>query len=179
MESKFRKNLERDFDNNCKGKKQCKISFEYDDFNKECLEEIYERAKYSKYNNLEKHMEEKGIGHDDLLEVHGYNKAITEPEFFVITNCKNIEINLWGTDKKMSKDKVAYIVTTIDFVSVVIFLVFINILQMIQKDFVKEFDQETIEIRDFTVKLDALPESFKKEKPDLQIYRFLLWKQIQ
>ena len=57
MESKFRKNLERDFDKNCKGKKQCTISFEYDDLNPKCREEIYERAKYSKFNYLETWME--------------------------------------------------------------------------------------------------------------------------
>lgn len=85
---------------------------------------------------------------------HVYNKAIIEPDFFVVTNCKNININLWGTDKQISKDKVAMIIVAIDFVSIAIFLIFINIFQIKQQEFVKEFDIETIELRDFTIKLD-------------------------
>ena len=47
-----------------------------------------------------------------------------------------------------------------------------------QKDFVRQYEQDTIELRDFTLVIDKLPESFKQYKDPMSL-KFALWSQIQ
>lgn len=64
MESQFKIKLESDFNIDCKNRKKCTISYNFEDFNPECLKEIYRRASFSKYRELDKYMEENNIEHD-------------------------------------------------------------------------------------------------------------------
>ena len=57
-------------------------------------------------------------------------------------------------------------------------LCFINILQHLQRDFSNLFDENTIEVRDFAIKIDKLPAPYKDCTDEIDV-KFKLWKQIQ
>ena len=47
-----------------------------------------------------------------------------------------------------------------------------------QQDFANQFDEETVEMRDFTMRSNQLPESFCQYEDELSI-KFAIWQQIQ
>ena len=48
-----------------------------------------------------------------------------------------------------------------DILIIGVFLIGFNIIAHMQKDFVKEFDANVLEARDFTLVIEQLPESFR------------------
>ena len=53
-----------------------------------------------------------------------------------------------------------------------------NIIRLRQKDFIREYNEQTVEARGFTLQVDCLPETFKQHKSELCL-RFGIWTQIQ
>ena len=47
-----------------------------------------------------------------------------------------------------------------------------------QKNFAKQFDMQTVEMRDFTVRMEKLPPFFKDFDDEIQL-KFEIWMQIQ
>jgi len=57
-------------------------------------------------------------------------------------------------------------------------LIFVNLLIILQEEFADQYDDETVEMRDFTVRTNFLPESFK-QYTDATHMKFAIWQQIQ
>jgi hypothetical protein len=53
----------------------------------------------------------------------------------------------------------------------------LNVIAYMQKDYIEEYDKTTVEVRDFTLVINKLPESFKQYKDELSL-KFALWAQI-
>jgi len=53
----------------------------------------------------------------------------------------------------------------------------LNVIAYMQKDYIEEYDKTTVEVRDFTLVINELPESFKQYKDELSL-KFALWAQI-
>lgn len=66
-------------------------------------------------------------------------------------------------------------IVVIDLVSLLLILAFINVITHMQTDFAKQFDVETVEMRDFSVKTNTLPAYFSKCKDEVQL-KFEIWK---
>lgn len=62
----------------------------------------------------------------------------------------------------------------IDIFSLFIVQVFLNILILMQKNFAKQFDMQTVEMRDFTVRMEKLPSSFEFYNDEIQM-KFEIW----
>ena len=78
----------------------------------------------------------------------------------------------------MDKETISFLLVIIDIISMLFVLCFINILQKLQRDFSNLFDENTIEVRDFAIKIDKLPPSYKDCVDEIDV-KFRLWKQIQ
>lgn len=77
----------------------------------------------------------------------------------VVYYCDARDIDVFG-GFMVSKNTLAYFIIITDVVSMAIILIFVNLLIYMQKDFATQFDEGTVEMRDFTVATDGLPASF-------------------
>lgn len=57
------------------------------------------------------------------------------------------------------------------------FVIFSQVLRIMQKFYSEEFDQETVCVKHFTVVINQLPDSFRQYKDELAI-KAALWNQI-
>jgi hypothetical protein len=58
------------------------------------------------------------------------------------------------------KDSFVYFILLIDFVSVGVFICFINLLEKRTYQYIEEYDKKNVEIRDFTIEVNNLPPEF-------------------
>jgi hypothetical protein len=77
----------------------------------------------------------------------------------MLTLCQNEFIEIFGI--KLEKSIAAMIITFLDIINMLIFLIFLNLLKNMQKSYVKFFDNETVEMKDFAVRIDKLPDTFR------------------
>lgn len=96
----------------------------------------------------------------------------------VISLCEINEVTLAGTDFKIEKAWIAIIIVILDIFSLFIVQIFLNLLIIMQKNFAKQFDMQTVEMRDFTVRMEKLPPFFKDFDDEIQL-KFEIWMQIQ
>jgi hypothetical protein len=61
--------------------------------------------------------------------------------------------------EEASKYAVGWAVVIVDIIMVIIFLIYIEILEFSQKTYVAEFKDQTIEMTDFTIRVENLPEA--------------------
>lgn len=93
----------------------------------------------------------------------------------MLTLCQNEFIEIFGI--KLEKSIAAMIITFLDIINMLIFLIFLNLLKNMQKSYVKFFDKETVEMKDFAVRIDKLPETFKQYKNEYKMKEGI-WRQI-
>lgn len=65
-----------------------------------------------------------------------------------------------------------------DIIILLVLILGYNMIYYMQKDFANQYDQNTIEAKDFTLMINKLPKSFSQYKDELSI-KFAIWKQIQ
>lgn len=65
-----------------------------------------------------------------------------------------------------------------DVIIIFVLILGFNLIYYMQKDYVQQFDEDSVEARDFTIVIDSLPSSFHKYKDELSL-KFAIWKQIQ
>ena len=87
-------------------------------------------------------------------------------------------LRLRGLDVEVHKKTIAAWIVFLDMLSMAAILIFINTLILMQQDFANQFDEETVEMRDFTVRSKKLPESFRQYEDEVSI-KFAIWQQIQ
>ena len=56
-----------------------------------------------------------------------------------------------------------------DAVLLLVAIIGYQVIQFMQKDFAKQFDSQRVSARDFTVKIERLPDSFKQYKDELSL----------
>lgn len=80
---------------------------------------------------------------------------------FIVAKCATSYINNPFTGSLITKDGFAGVVVFIDFLIVLSMVVFAVVLEKSQKEYVKTFKNQTIEMTDFTIMVRRLP--FDKE----------------
>jgi len=84
----------------------------------------------------------------------GDKELLIEPDFIIISVCEINEITLAGTDTHIQKEFIAVIVVILDVFSLLVVQIFLNLLIIMQKNFAKQFDMQTVEMKDFTVRME-------------------------
>lgn len=100
------------------------------------------------------------------------------PALQIVVICENSLLRLRGLDVEVHKKTIAAWIVFLDMLSMATILIFINTLIMMQQDFANQFDEETVEMRDFTVRSNQLPESFRQYEDEVSM-KFAIWQQIQ
>ena len=72
-------------------------------------------------------------------------------------------------DRDINKEDLRTAIIATDLVILTILILFFNIVQKEQKDYVDKFYENTIEVRDFTLVIDKLPQSFSQYKDTLSL----------
>ena len=62
-----------------------------------------------------------------------------------------------------------------DILILTVLIIGFNVIQKSQKDFTETFKMQQVDIRDFTLVIDTLPDSFKQYKDPLSL-KFAIWK---
>lgn len=95
--------------------------------------------------------------------------ADTNPQanFMIVAKCTTLSIENPITGKFISKEELGMMVVFVDMVVVVVFLIFLEVAENGQKDYVEQFKDETIEMDDFSLRVKNLPkDSYYGGEPD-------------
>ena len=100
-------------------------------------------------------------------------------QFQIISLCKSDhEIQLLGTKTKISREKIHEVAIYTEITSIIIFIIYISCLDYVQFTFAEKFDKQSVEMRDFTIKIEHdLPRSFHEFKDEISL-KFALWSLI-
>lgn len=85
------------------------------------------------------------------------DESIPEPIFSIIAYCDNQILKIKGLDGELNKDQLNEIIATFDILVILVLVIGHNIIQYMQKDFAKYYDEHTVEVKDFTLVIDKLP----------------------
>ena len=99
-----------------------------------------------------------------------------KPKLNIIAACKNQKILFFGHE--LQSKTVALIAVATDITCMIIFILYIQMLIVMQRDYVKQFDEQAIEMRNFAIKINKLPESFRQYQDELSM-KMEIWMQIQ
>ena len=102
---------------------------------------------------------------------------VQDPKFMVYYICENKPIQLLGTEILMKKENILIYSLVNDLITMFIFAGFVSCFLWIQNDFAQKFDNQCIEMRDFTLRIDKLPIEFAKHEDALSM-EFAIWKLI-
>jgi hypothetical protein len=94
------------------------------------------------------------------------------PRIMLAAYCQaQVAINPFSGEE-VSKYAVGGAVVTVDIIVVILFLIYIEILEFSQKSYVDEFKDQTIEMTDFTIRVKNLPEDidYGGDTEDLKAY---------
>lgn len=85
------------------------------------------------------------------------DSSVPEPNVVMVVECMAPTMTNPFTDTEMTKNEMGIIVVIIDMAIIVLFLIFISIVETSQKNFVKKFKDQTIEMTDFSIRVKNLP----------------------
>ena len=74
----------------------------------------------------------------------------------------------------MNRDNMVFLVIATDFIVIICFMIFIEVLSFQQTHFSKEFAEQTIEMNDFSVRIENMPE-FGYYRGDETVLKMKLW----
>ena len=100
-----------------------------------------------------------------------------EPIIFVGANCKETQFGLVmfnGQIFSMSRDNLVFLILATDIIVVISFMIFIDFINYQQNHFSKKFAYQTIEMNDFSVRIENLP-GFDYHFGDETILKMKLW----
>ena len=99
-----------------------------------------------------------------------------QPSIIALAKCqqKEVELKLGTSSYVLLKEDFGILVILLDFVIVIVFLLYILIIDQKQQEFIDEFKDQTIEMDDFAVEFDAIPNN-KFFNNNLHVLRAYLW----
>ena len=99
--------------------------------------------------------------------------------FFFVTQCDSNSIKFLRDEAtEFSKEQIALVIIGTDMVVTVILIIGYNLMMAMQKDFVKSYDEQTVEARDFTIEIKQLPRDFRRYKTEIDM-KFAIWNEMQ
>ena len=105
------------------------------------------------------------------------NAALPEPLLYVVAHCDDSAFAIRDTDISLTKSQLSIALVVSDILLMTALVIGLNVIAFMQKDYIEEFDRTTVEVRDFTLVINKLPESFQQYKDELSL-KFALWSQI-
>lgn len=96
----------------------------------------------------------------------------------MIGYCDDTDFVIRDTDISLTKAELSMVLVLSDVLLIIVLIVGFNMISYMQKDYIYEFSKTTVGVRDFTLVISKLPESFKQYKDELSL-KFALWSQIQ
>lgn len=75
--------------------------------------------------------------------------------------CDNTDFVIRDTDITLSRKQLSMVLSLSDIGLITILLIGFNIIGYMQKDYIKTYDKSTVEVRDFTLVIKKLPNSFR------------------
>ena len=145
--SDFAIQLIKDFDEKCVNQNNCTIDLDHTLLNdNSCLNEIYSRKMYSSTDSVNQAIS---------IMIFGLREII-EPELTILTTCQWDEQSYFY-GKLLSQEEVHMACAVTDIVCMIVFMIFIQLLMIMQKDYVKQFDEQAIEMKDFAIKIEVIP----------------------
>jgi len=82
-------------------------------------------------------------------------------------------VKIPGTNKIFEKTSLGYIVVIVDFFVIIIFLLFTNLLEKSQRNYVRKFYNDTLELTDFTIRVRPMPHDAKYGDSESVLRAFL------
>lgn len=115
---------------------------------------------------------------DAANAVYQRNTAIPEPMLYLVAHCDDSAFTIRDTEISLTKSQLSTALVVSDILLMSTLIIGLNVIAFMQKDYIEEYDKTTVEVRDFTLVINKLPESFKQYKDELSL-KFALWAQIQ
>ena len=154
---------------------------DYSKLNVPCQDQVLTRAFASKDPALAQgfdHTEAYSGKFDVASAVHARNPAIPEPLLYLVAHCDDSAFVIRDTEISLTKGQLSLALVLSDILLMSALVIGLNVIAFMQKDYIEEFDKATVEVRDFTLVISKLPESFRQYKDELSL-KFALWSQIQ
>ena len=192
-----------EFGANCKGREYCAIDgLDYSKLNLPCQDDVLTRAFASKETALAQGFDTTRpyAGKFDAAgAVAVRNPALPEPMLYLVAHCddsaftirvlsdfmpssiksagKRMLGELATSEISLTKNQLSLALVVSDILLMTALMIGLNVIAYMQKDYIAEYDKTTVEVRDFTLVINKLPESFKQYKDGLSL-KFALWAQI-
>lgn len=85
------------------------------------------------------------------MPAYAKDNNVPEPLFYVIAECESgaLTVNLFGSE--ISRDGILSAIIGMDFLLFTIFIIGFNFIHRMSKDFVTQFHESVVEVKDFTV----------------------------
>ena len=173
--------VEKQFEANCKGKTFCTIQdLDYAKLNGPCIDEILKRGLASKYDTLAGSLDptKPHPGTFDVSKLvdtpHRYDPTVPEPLLYIIGYCDDTDFVIRDTDITLTKDQLSTVLVSFDVFTIIILIIGFNIISYMQKDYIYEFSKTTVGVRDFTLVINKLPNSFRQYKDELSL-KYAIW----
>jgi hypothetical protein len=170
-----------EFGANCKGRGYCAIDgLDYSKLNIPCQDDVLKRAFASKEAAFAQ-----GFDHaapykgkfNTADAIYQSNAAIPEPMLYLVAHCDDSAFAIRDTEISLTKSQLSIALVVSDILLMSALMIGLNVIAYMQKDYIEEYDKTTVEVRDFTLVINKLPESFKQYKDELSL-KFALWAQI-
>ena len=123
--------MEEDFRKDCAGKPKCDVRVDHLDLNPGCVHEIERRAHLSIFRILSDEIrirDNKPVIDIDAMGLPAEFGDTEQPGLIVVAECSNQEVTLYGTDKVISKSAAALVLVVLDIISMLVLVVFVNLL---------------------------------------------------
>jgi hypothetical protein len=126
----------------------------------ECQNVLNERRTHSKYQNVtfedESEVEhEAGDSDKDAL--------FAEPVIIALAPCTQEQVTIHfmgaGEERKVNKSDFGIFVVLMDFLVIIILILFVNFLDKRQREFAEAFADQTIEMSDFCMRFSKMPKN--------------------
>ena len=170
-----------EFGANCKGREYCAIGgLDYSKLNLPCQDVVLTRAFASKEPTLARNFDTSSpyAGKFDAANaVEQRNPAIPEPMLYLVAHCDDSAFTIRDTEISLTKSQLSIALVVSDILLMTALMIGLNVIAYMQKDYIAEYDKTTVEVRDFTLVINKLPESFMQYKDELSL-KFALWAQI-
>ena len=103
-------------------------------------------------------------------------KGSANLKFIVSSYCKKENVKVLNYE--LTDSNIAFILTCFDITSIIVSVVFYRLIIFMQNDFSTNYDNQTIEARDFCLKIHKLPPKYKQLHTEHSL-QFAIWDEIQ
>jgi len=99
------------------------------------------------------------------------NQSIAEPIMYTLSHCEDNLVKMKGIDVVLYHNEIAVFLIVSDIIIFSIFIIGFNTISRMSKDFVHEFNEKEMSIKNFTVIVSNLGDSFKSYRDETSLKR--------